>query len=93
MSKSFKFDPDNPNGACNGKVTFNNRRRTRQGVNQQKNSRQQEFNAGVNSAQNNHVNYANAKPYGRWIKLRLNFSGIEQIYVESVISEIVLHFS
>jgi len=50
--------------------------------------------AGItNTAQNNHVNYASAKPYGRWIKLRLNFSGIEQIYVESVISEIVLHFS
>ena len=47
----------------------------------------------INTSQNNHVNYANAKPYGRWIKLRFNFSGIEQIYVESVISELIIHFS
>lgn len=65
MSKSFKFDPDNPNGACNGKVTFNNRRRTRQGVNQQKNSRQQEFNAGVNSAQNNEYDAYGDYDYSR----------------------------
>ena len=47
----------------------------------------------ANTAQNNHVNYSNAKPYGRWIKLRLNFKGIEQIYIDSVTSEIITSYS
>lgn len=47
----------------------------------------------VSTAQNYHVNYSNAKPYGRWVKLRLNFKGIDQIYIESVMSEITLRYS
>ena len=43
--------------------------------------------------QNYHVNYSNAKPYGRWVKLRLNFEGVDQIYIESVMSEITLRYS
>ncbi len=45
------------------------------------------------TAQNYHVNYSNTKPYGRWVKLRLNFKGIEQIYIESIMSEISLRYS
>ncbi len=43
--------------------------------------------------QNYHVNYSNAKPYGRWVKLRLNFEGIDQIYIESIMSEITTRYS
>ena len=43
--------------------------------------------------QNERVNYSNARPYGRWVKLRLNFKGIEQIYIESIMSEITLNYS
>jgi hypothetical protein len=50
MSKSFKFDPEHPHRAYNGKVRYNSRRRTRQGVNHQRNNRTMEFNIGVNSS-------------------------------------------
>ena len=43
--------------------------------------------------QNYHVNYANARPHGRWVKLKLYFEGIDQIYIESIMSEVSLRYS
>ncbi len=45
------------------------------------------------NAQEYYMNQANAKPYGRWIKLRLNFDGVDQVYIESVISETTIRYS
>ncbi len=47
----------------------------------------------LETAQNYHNNSSNAIPYGKWIKLRLYFEGIDQIYIESIISEKVLRYS
>jgi len=38
-------------------------------------------------------NQSNALPYGRWIKVRLNFNGIDQIYIESIYSMTNLRYS
>lgn len=45
------------------------------------------------TSQQNYVNYASAKPYGRWVKVRLNFKGIDQIYIDSVISNANIRYS
>ena len=45
------------------------------------------------TAQNYYSNLSNAKPHGRWIKVRLNFEGLDQVYIESVVSENTLRYS
>jgi len=38
-------------------------------------------------------NQANAKPYGRWVRMRLNFNGIDQIYIDSIFTTVTLRYS
>lgn len=64
MSDSFKYNPDDPYGSYNRKVEANHTRRTRQRAGQERITRTQEFNTGVNQSDDIYDDYGDYD-YGR----------------------------